>query len=145
MSTLVFDVIAIVLATAVVIWGTVIVHTIRKYLKRKLDIAEYEVNLNFNTEGIQENLDILIQNCIDEYMAINLAFRDDIYYINEQIQDEIREKVSDMVSKRLNPAYIQKLSTIYNSESLYEIVGQRIYLAVTAYVVQYNSGKGPTP
>ena len=145
MTISVFDIILAVLVLGIISIGWYLAYNFAKYYKRKLDLVEYEININYDTTNISDELDAIIQGCIEEYNIVNIAFRSDINYINEELQIEIRKAISDEVSKRLSPAYIQKLGTFYSPSSIYDIIGHKIYLAVTAYVVQFNAGKPATP
>jgi hypothetical protein len=134
------DIILSVFVVGVLILAWYFIHGFLKYQNRKIDLTEYEININYDASNVSDELDAIIQGCIEEYSIINIHIND-VQYINTELESKMREEISEEVSKKLSLAYIQKLSTFYSSSSIYDIIGKKIYLAVTAYTVEFNAGK----
>lgn len=128
-----------VLIASTVILSWIIANRCYKIQKRKLSLEEYQININSATSSdIDEALDALIKDSVTEYVILNIEYRPDIEFINSEIEESILNAVKDSVSKKLSPAFMQKLSLYYNSAAIPDIVSQKIYMAVTAYVADHN-------
>ena len=134
------DIILAVFVVGVLVLAWYFIHGFLKYQNKKIDLTEYEININYDASKISDELDAIIQGCIEEYSIINIHLND-IQYMNTELENKMRDEVSEAVTKRISLAYIQKLSTFYSSDAIYDIIGKKIYLAVTAYVVNFNSGR----
>lgn len=113
-----------------------------KLNKRDLDLKEYEINLKANiTFEISNLLEEIIQDCLNEYIILNIAYRQDLTYINADLENEICREVSYMVLDRLSLPIKNKISLLYKSENLGDIIGQKVYLATMNYVINNNKAK----
>lgn len=106
-------------------------------IKKYLSIKEYDINVNIQVSDKDiAILDSILTECLGEYLIVNGYAN--IEYITEQDENNINKQVGEMVAKRMSPAVITKLSLIYNSESLSEIIAQKIYISVMSYVIEKN-------
>ena len=144
MITSVYDILAIVWTVIGTLLITYISIGIIRYLNRKNALNEYEINLAYDTSNIENELDTIIQNAITVYAALNISYQDDVY-INDKMEEDIRNSVVGDVNDKLTLTMINKLSLIYKSDRIEDIIAMKIYLAVMLYRVQHNSGKTATP
>jgi len=144
MITSVYDILAIVWTVIGTLLITYMSIGIIRYLNRKNALNEYEINLAYDTSNIENELDTIIQNAITVYAALNISYQDDVY-INDKMEEDIRNSVVGDVNDKLTLTMINKLSLIYKSDRIEDIIAMKIYLAVMLYRVQHNSGKTATP
>lgn len=144
MITSVYDILAIVWTVIGTLLITYVSIGIIRYLNRKNALNEYEINLAYDTSNIENELDTIIQNAITVYAALNISYQDDVY-INDKMEEDIRNSVVGDVNDKLTLTMFNKLSLIYKSDRIEDIIAMKIYLAVMLYRVQHNSGKTATP
>ena len=144
MITSVYDILAIIWTVIGTLLITYISIGIIRYLNRKNALNEYEINLAYDTSNIENELDTIIQNAITVYAALNISYQDDVY-INDKMEEDIRNSVVGDVNDKLTLTMVNKLSLIYKSDRIEDIIAMKIYLAVMLYRVQHNSGKTATP
>lgn len=144
MITSVYDILAIVWTVIGTLLITYVSIGIVRYLNRKNALNEYEINLAYDTSNIENELDTIIQNAITVYAALNISYQDDVY-INDKMEEDIRDSVVGDVNDKLTLTMLNKLSLIYKSDRIEDIIAMKIYLAVMLYRVQHNSGKTATP
>ena len=144
MITSVYDILAIVWTVIGILITIYVAIGIVRYLNRKNALNEYEINLAYDTSNIENELDTIIQNAITVYVALNLSYQDNVY-INDKMEEEIRNSVVGDVNDKLTLTMLNKLALVYKSERLEDIIAVKIYLAVMLYRVQHNSGKTATP
>ena len=144
MITSVYDILAIIWTVIGILITIYVAIGIIRYLNRKNALNEYEINLAYDTSNIENELDTIIQNAITVYVALNLSYQDNVY-INDKMEEEIRNSVVGDVNDKLTLTMLNKLALVYKSERLEDIIAVKIYLAVMLYRVQHNSGKTATP
>lgn len=145
MSLSVFEICLII---AILIFGFIGIYFVvelGKHWRRQDATNKYKIDLTYDTSKVEEILDATIFQMITDYVTKELAFREDISYINDDLQNEIRNNVISQLSMRLPPSFMNKLELIYNSEDIPDIIADKIYMAVTAYVISNNAGKAPVP
>lgn len=109
-----------------------------KESKKMVMLREYEINMNCNVDiDIIERLEQIIMNCFNEYMILNIEFRE-LDYINKEIEDIIVREVSHMVIDRISPMFLNKISLMYNKDSLSDIISRKVYLHTMNYVLNKN-------
>lgn len=109
-----------------------------KESKQMTMLREYEINMNCNVDiDIIERLDQMIMNCFNEYMILNIEFRE-LDYINKEIEDIIVREVSHMVIDRISPMLLNKISLMYNKDALSDIISKKVYLHTMNYVLNKN-------
>lgn len=109
-----------------------------KESKKMIMLKEYEINMNCNIDtNIMEQLEMMITNCFNEYMILNIEFRE-LDYINKEIEDIIVREVSHMVIDRISPIYLNKIGLVYNKVSLSDMISKKVYLHTMNYVLNKN-------
>ena len=107
-------------------------------IENKVELENVKFNLSFEPKDSDfQLLDNLIQEKISEYRVLKLENMDKLY-INEKIQEQIFEYVLRKVMYQLSPIYIQKLSYIYNTDRLDDIITQKINLHILEYTIEIN-------
>ena len=67
-----------------------------------------------------------------------------IDYINNKLEDKIRDYLTEEIPKRISILLMKKLEYMYNSEYIGELIGKRIYMIVTDYTLRFNVENEPT-
>lgn len=115
-----------------------------KHLKKMEELEMYKIHtgsvIDMSIPGI---LDLIIQESFDDYKVKILEVKP-VEYISEEKEIEIRGELANIVSSRISPAAIEKLSLFYNKNNIADIIADKIYIAVVAYVVDYNKRKPNT-
>lgn len=107
-------------------------------IENKVELENVKFNLSFEPKDNDfQLLDNLIQEKISEYRVLKLESVEKLY-INEKIQEEIFEYVLRKVMYQLSPIYMQKLSYIYNTDRLDDIITQKINLHILEYTIEIN-------
>lgn len=102
------------------------------------DIEMYKIK--YSEEEILLHLDFIIQDYIDYYVAIEFTPKQ-LNYINNKMEKEIMDKVTAIVSERISPTLYSQLSLIYDSSQIGKVIGEKIYIKVLEYVIQFNAVK----
>lgn len=111
---------------------------LNKNIKNKTEMDNLKFNLDINPKDSDlKLLDDLIQEKLSEYRVLKLESIDKLY-ITEKIQNEIFEYVLRKVMYQLSPIYLQKLSYIYNTDRLDDIITQKINLHILEYTIEVN-------
>ena len=116
-----------------------------KYIN--FNIKKFYITTDFS--NAQELLDKLIADCIQEYTTMNTM--DNITYINDVLENKIREEVINMVVTKMSKQLYTKLTLLYNENVIHEIIATRVYIIVMRLVVEINKDKDsetintPTP
>ena len=99
------------------------------------DIEMYK--MNYSEQDILSHLEFIIDECLEYYVAINLAPKS-LYYINNTTETEIVNKLGEIVPSRISPTLYSQLSLIYDSNQIASVIGEKIYLKVLGYVIEFN-------
>ena len=103
----------------------------------ELKLKEYEINISSKVEeDLFGLLDKIIQECFTEYTILNIEYRDDIKYIDANMEKIITQDVAHKVVDRISPILVAKISQIYNINNFEELLSERVYLAVLSYSLQ---------
>lgn len=112
-----------------------------RYKNKLAALKEYEININATiNESIPALLDMIVEECFNEYIVLNVAYKN-IDYINSEIEQEIMKGVGEMVSQRISSALLSKFSLYYNLKAISNIISGKIYLMVMDYVIETNEAK----
>ena len=95
------------------------------------------LSIKYDKDLIISHLDFIINEALDNYIAMNIVPKN-TYYITNQMENDITDKLVDIVSNRIPPLLYSKLSLIYDPGSIGTVIGQRIYTAVLEYVISFN-------
>jgi len=108
----------------------------------ELKLKEYEINISSKVEeDLFGLLDKIIQECFTEYTVLNIEYRDDVKYIDANMEKIITQDVAHKVVDRISPILVAKISQIYNINNFEELLSERVYLAVLSYSLQKNNLK----
>ena len=88
-------------------------------------------------------LDSLINDVLEEYTVFEIKTKN-IDYINNKLEDKIRDYLTEEIPKRISILLMKKLEYMYNSEYIGELIGKRIYMIVTDYTLRFNVQNEPT-
>ena len=115
-------------------------YTLYKYDQLELERYKHETTINI-TDSINEKLDMMIEQCFQEYTILNLAFKTD-YYVTEKEEEKINREISALVAERISPAFYNQLSLYYNEDAITDVIAKRVYFRVTNFVIEHNNGTG---
>lgn len=89
------------------------------------------------TMEIPELLGLVIQDAFDDYKIKVLEIQND-GFINSEREGKIIRDLVDIVSERISPATMDKLSLFYKPESIAAVMADKIYITVLSYIVDHN-------
>lgn len=113
--------------------------------KRSLWLDKYEIDMNVQIDyGLGALLDRLILDAFDEYLILNVEYKD-IGYVDGKLEDIITREVSRMVIESISPVIMTKLSTLYNMDKFADIVSKKVYLKTMDYSLAKNEGQTEVP
>ena len=104
--------------------------------ENSVEIDRLTKDIVINNDSI-EALDSIINEIIDEYVIFVLKPKD-IYYINSNMEEQLRSYVTEELSNRISPVLFKKLEYNYNASYLPTIFAKKIYLHVMAFSLEYN-------
>ena len=122
-----------------------------KNLKRLMDILaarnslkkeELIRNTDYNEDKIIAHLDFIINEALDQIILYEIKPKN-IYYINTKIENSIIDKLKEMVPDRISNNLMQNLQLVYSSDYIGKYIGERIYIIVLNYVLEYNVSNSP--
>ena len=111
------------------------------YKELVINLTSYQINSNSNiNKGISDLLQDFINDCFTDVQVLYFppSSRSN-EYINDDKEAQIRKALSDKVASRMSDALIDKLSLLYNRNKLNEVIADKIFITVTAYVVDHNA------
>ena len=115
-----------------------------KYQKNKIESDRLIKDTTIDNSAI-ESLDTLIQDILEEYVILQMKPKvRDIYYINNNMETEMREYIVEEVSNRIPVLLMKKLEYICNPDYLGDLIGKRVYMAVMNYVLDFNTSGNNT-
>lgn len=111
--------------------------------KALLALKRYEINVSTFPfgENITEILNEFIDECFQEYRIKQLVpDRDGMpEYITDEREKEIRDELVKIVSSRLSPVLMERLSLYYRADHIGSVIADKIYLTVMNYVIETNA------
>ena len=107
---------------------------------RVVDMKKKKQNDDMYDPEVPDALDKIIQQCFDEFILMNTGYQKE-HYINQTEEQEIVNRMIDKVSERISDTIYTKLELYYNSAAVPDIVANKIYMAVMAYVIENNETK----
>jgi hypothetical protein len=110
-------------------------------LNRRTNVKEKEFEAKLYDANVPKALDTIIDEAFNEYIFMNIGFKKDNDYINAEEEREIINNMIDSVSSRISSTMLMKLEAFYNKDMVPNIISEKIYMAVTAYVVENNRPK----
>lgn len=129
-------ILSIFLACTITVFGYLI-YTMNKHKNNMENLTKYSINVSANIDrSIPGVLEYIIQDCFNDYKIKNLAYKNE--YITPEKEANIRKDLVGMVSDRISPAALDKLSLFYKIDSIASILADKIYITVMDYVVDNN-------
>lgn len=109
------------------------------YLNTKNKIAKLSLALTIPLDNtINSSLDALIEDCFNEYIILNKAYKKK-EYISADDEKKISSDLGTMVSNRISETMYNKLSQYYNSKAIPEVISNKIYMRVLNYSITMNT------
>lgn len=87
---------------------------------------------------ITEVLDNMCTECLNDYIVLSAELFN-IEYINDDLEKKIQHDILEMVTERISPAFIDKLSIYYNPKNINDLIARKVVITVTGYVVNVNN------
>lgn len=112
--------------------------------KMTYDLQNERYNINVNAtidNNIIDFLDSFIEDVFNEYLILNIEFREDRDYINGEVENEMSKEIAYIVMSRMSPAFIDKVSLIYNRKELPTIISHKVHMFTMNYVINKNKTK----
>lgn len=106
-----------------------------KYLK----FTENKFYMTTDFSSAIKELDNLISDCIQEYMLMNDM--QDPVYINDVLENRLREEVINLVIAKLSKRLLNKLTVVYNEEVVHKVIAIRVYIIIMRLVIEINKDK----
>ena len=130
----------LLLMVSIVGFGIIALRSYFNYKQMKLELKRYEIDCTTFPygENVVEYLQKFIEDCFDDYMVNNLIPDRDgnIIYVDDEKEIKIRNELSKIVSSRLPPVLLERLSFYYNSRELGNVIAEKIYFVVMDYAIQ---------
>lgn len=96
-----------------------------------------EFYLTTDFSKVMNELDGLIADCIQEYIAMNALENKRFFSIDEE--KRLREETTNMASAKISKILYNKLCLAYNKDVVYDVIGSRIYLIVSKFIYETNT------
>ena len=113
----------------------------KRYKDDMVRLSQYSINAQaVIDDSIPQLLNSIIDECFTDYQILVLAPKQEAYITAER-EDEIRKDLIGKIVERLSPMSLDKLSLRYNISNIDRIIADKVYIAVTNYVVETNSIK----
>ena len=110
-----------------------------KNLKNKnIDLQRYEINTRSQELNMSDILDKFIAECFTDYVVMVIGPKNEMY-ISDEREQEILSDVSSKVAERISPNLLERLSLYYNIDSIDKVIADKISIAVSSYIIEYNS------
>ena len=117
----------------------IITFSMINYFNTKNKLTKYKIIIDANVSKDDiVILDNIIADSFREYIILNEAYKE-LDYINSEHEEKICKELSNIVSKRISEALFERLSLYYNKKELPYIIGNKIYLTVMQYTMEYNN------
>ena len=109
-----------------------------KHFQSSERLTRYQINVSSQIDGsIPQILDLIINDCFDDY-KVKFLVPLNLGHINSEEEDNIRRGLAEMVTARISNNTLEKLSVFYNIANIADIIADKIYINVMAYVVEHN-------
>lgn len=141
MSNIIYAIFVLITLIFTALIAILIILIVCNYKTRKKinEIEMYKIHVNSQIDqNIPDLLDLIITESFNDYKIKSLAIKRE-EFINSDREVEIRDELTNIVSTRISPAAIEKLGLFYNTDNISDIIADKIYIAVVAYVVDHNN------
>ena len=141
-TLLVFGIAIFFAIVIIVLIGLLVVNIIYniKFKQKEAERMIYQAHISaIISKDIIDILNCIIDDCFKDYQVKYLVPKYNNSYISEEAEAEIRRDLVELVTSRISDAAMDKISLFYNKRNIARIIGDKIYIAVTNYVVENNS------
>lgn len=116
----------------------ILIKTMNNKISNDINICNSKMNAT-SLEECNQMIDGFISREFDNYCAKNLNFRS-LDVISDKQQDMIRRDLLKLVQERMSTNILYKMSLFYEVDKIPDIIAEKVYLLVTAYVITiYNT------
>lgn len=110
------------------------------YYKQKPKLEKYRIDIDVDLSKENKNvLDDLIGDCFQEYIMMNVDFKDGAITSDEE--ETIVRNVCKNVLDNMSETMIHKIGLFYNTGNLNHIISNKVYLLMMDYSIYRNSPK----
>lgn len=102
------------------------------------EIKTLSLSVDLNLDSLNSILVTIIRDSINEFMVYNNLL--DSVYLTSEREEELREYVINNFNKRLSSVMMERLKVFYREDALPDVIARRIYLEVSLFTAQNNSG-----
>lgn len=105
--------------------------------KRELDILEFD---KLNKESFNATMglvDEIITDAFTRYTIMDQDIREAIYINDEMIHNMMFNVLKDVYTS-ISPQILDKLSTIYNSDYVDDVLAKKVQMLTMGYVIENN-------
>lgn len=110
--------------------------TILMDIKRKIRQDLIRLPEVKSLESVNNLIDTLITSEFESYRIMYLEHKQD--YINREYEKKILHEVIDKVSDRISISIMNNIALYYDSDSISDIIAEKVYLLVSLYVAENN-------
>lgn len=115
----------------------ILIKTMNNKINKDININNVKMNAT-SLEECNQMIDGFISREFDNYCARNLNFRS-IDVISDKQQDIIRRDLLKLIQERMSTNILYKMSIYYEPERIPDIIAEKVYLLVTAYVISIDN------
>ena len=116
----------------------ILIKTMNNKINNDINICNSKMNAT-SLEECNQMIDGFISREFDNYCAKNLNFRN-LDVISDKQQDMIRRDLLKLIQERMSTNILYKMSLFYEVDKIPDIIAEKVYLLVTAYVINiYNT------
>lgn len=133
-------IISTIIGLTIIVCTGFICYSLRKFKEFDISILDHKDSLNLNLDeihDIKEMLNLFIEDCFSDYLANNPEIATS-EYITDELEVEIRKSLSDRVTAVMTESMYKKLTLYYNRNAIPNVIAEKIYFKVTAFVIEKN-------
>lgn len=115
----------------------ILIKSMNNKINNDINIGNSKMNAT-SLEECNQMIDGFISREFDNYCAKNLNFRN-IDVISDKQQDIIRKDLLKLIQERMSTNILYKMSLFYEVDKIPDIIAEKVYLLVTAYVISVDN------
>lgn len=115
----------------------ILIKSMNNKINNDINIGNSKMNAS-SLEECNQMIDGFISREFDNYCAKNLNFRN-IDVISDKQQDIIRKDLLKLIQERMSTNILYKMSLFYEVDKIPDIIAEKVYLLVTAYVISVDN------
>lgn len=134
-----FDILIKISVILLLIFVITLISTIKRKINYDINYKEYNREMG-TLEECDNMLDEFITHEFETYCILKLNYKD-IEIVNDTMENEILNDMISIVQKRMSNNILTKLLCFYDSESVSDVVAEKILILVTSYRLSINTSK----